>query len=58
MNFMEKCFLNQSKNDANVVSRKDGYFTIKDVKEGEELLLLQICSNEEHIYNIYIILNI
>jgi hypothetical protein len=38
--FHGEMFLNQSKNDANVVSRKDGYFTIKDVKEGEELLLL------------------
>tara|TARA_Y100000389_G_scaffold3267_1_gene3164 strand:- start:1675 stop:2073 length:399 start_codon:yes stop_codon:yes gene_type:complete len=38
--FHGEMFLNQSKINANVVSKKDGYFTFKDVKEGEELLLL------------------
>lgn len=38
--FHGEMFLNQSKKHGNVESRKNGYFTIKEVKAGEELLVV------------------
>lgn len=38
--FHGEMFLQQSKNNGNVVSTKNGYFSTKEIKVGDELLLL------------------
>jgi hypothetical protein len=38
--FHGEMFLNQSTKDANIVSRKDGYYSIKPINEGDELFVV------------------
>lgn len=38
--FHGEMFLNQSNKEANIVSKKNGYYSIKVIKEGEELLVM------------------
>lgn len=38
--FHGEMFLNQSKQNANVVLKNNGYFSIKEIKVGEELLVV------------------